>query len=279
MKRFFLIFLAFAAALTAAHAADLLLPTKAPLAAPVEYYNWTGFYVGGNIGAGWGQSDTTLNSQDITITKIKQPCEYENPWSGGSSDCRKDPLIPVNANIGNAPLSGFIGGVSAGYNYQLPNAPWLFGIEGDFEGLGLKGTDQCAVILSCSDKATWEADITGRVGFIALDRVLLFIKGGWAWARFEHSANVPTFLTGLGPINIDGVSNTASGPLVGVGAEYAITNHWLARIEYDFIDFDSQTQTVNALQTIDHIANVHYANSVTFNESMSMVKGGVSYKF
>jgi len=31
-----------------------------PMAAPIAVYNWTGFYIGGNIGYGWGQADNSF---------------------------------------------------------------------------------------------------------------------------------------------------------------------------------------------------------------------------
>src|SRR4051812_10124313 len=37
-------------------AADL--PVKAPVMAPIIVYNWTGFYVGGNVGYSWGRATT-----------------------------------------------------------------------------------------------------------------------------------------------------------------------------------------------------------------------------
>ena len=43
----------------AASAADL--PVKAVLA-PALLWSWTGFYVGAHVGAGWGTTETTLNS-------------------------------------------------------------------------------------------------------------------------------------------------------------------------------------------------------------------------
>ena len=44
-----------------ASAADLAPRyTKAPV--PVEVWNWTGFYIGGHVGAGWGTTETTLDS-------------------------------------------------------------------------------------------------------------------------------------------------------------------------------------------------------------------------
>src|SRR5688572_6459369 len=91
-----------------AAAADLRRPMPVKAAPPVPViYNWTGFYIGGNVGWGWTDGDG-----DITIAGV--PGTFS-----GSGD-------------------GFIGGVQAGYNWQ--NGPWVAGIELDFQGSGGDGT-------------------------------------------------------------------------------------------------------------------------------------------
>src|SRR2546428_10422267 len=51
-----------AASTASAFAADLgARPyTKAPIAAPVLTYDWTGFYIGADVGYGWGRSTRPL---------------------------------------------------------------------------------------------------------------------------------------------------------------------------------------------------------------------------
>src|SRR5689334_16935779 len=59
---------AFFAATQFAAAADLgARPYQAaPVAAPVPYFNWTGFYIGANAGYGWGDAkDPTGAKMDI----------------------------------------------------------------------------------------------------------------------------------------------------------------------------------------------------------------------
>ncbi len=92
-------------ALSSAGAADLSRPVR-PAPVPVVLpYNWTGFYVGGHIGGGWQDGDSTLLGAPAPLFF---------------------PLGTTQSGSG----SGFLGGVQAGYNYQLsPN--WLVGIEGD----------------------------------------------------------------------------------------------------------------------------------------------------
>ena len=79
----------------AAHAADM--PVKAPPFLPEPPYNWSGAYVGANLGGA---------------------------WTSGSLN------IPNNNLYGG--LTEFIAGVQAGYNFQVGH--FLFGVEGDFDG-------------------------------------------------------------------------------------------------------------------------------------------------
>src|ERR1700687_4160923 len=95
-------------------AADLPVYTKAP--PYVATYNWTGFYLGGNIGYGWGRSDTTASLND----------------PGGVP-----PGIALAAVNPIFNLDGVIGGGQVGYNWQTGN--WVFGIEADFQATGQSG--------------------------------------------------------------------------------------------------------------------------------------------
>ena len=79
-----------------ARAADM--PLKAPpIPPPSPLYNWSGFYIGANLGGAWANG--SLN-------------------------------IPGNNLYGG--LTEFIGGVQAGYNFQAGHL--LVGVEGDFDG-------------------------------------------------------------------------------------------------------------------------------------------------
>src|SRR5262245_32622239 len=82
-----------------ASAADL--PRKAPAYTPPPppVYSWTGFYVGGNIGYGWGNGDTDF----IPL-----------PTAAGFVN-----LAPTTLSTDP---KGVIGGIQVGYNWQV--ATW-----------------------------------------------------------------------------------------------------------------------------------------------------------
>ncbi|HWX82136.1 MAG TPA: hypothetical protein VNZ48_00940, partial [Xanthobacteraceae bacterium] len=52
-----------AAPLSTASAADMAL--KAPPPAPAPIFSWTGFYIGGQVGAAWGRDNGNIDNPGI----------------------------------------------------------------------------------------------------------------------------------------------------------------------------------------------------------------------
>jgi outer membrane immunogenic protein len=236
MRKLFLAGVAIAAlaAGTSAMAADLETPLyKGPV---VLAPNWTGFYIGGNGGAGWGTSELF---EPLTVGT--------DPFSG------KD--------VSNANPNGFLGGVQAGFNYQVGWA--VLGIEGSFDWSGIKG-DGPAVAFdeTFSAKTDWLATATGRVGG-AIDHALLYAKGGAAWADDKYSLFLPGFFG-------DTASETRVGGLVGAGVEYAFAPNWSGKIEYNFIDFGDRSVTFSGTDPA-FIEGVR--------DKINTVTVGVNYRF
>jgi outer membrane immunogenic protein len=237
----------------AGSAADLAF--KAPVA-PAAVWNWTGFYIGGHVGAGWGTNETTLTSVSGT---------------GGSG--------VVNFPVAQVSKSGFLGGGQVGYNWQTGLA--VFGVQADIAGLDVKGTAPCFIgYLSCTSKSDWLATVSGRLGAAVADRALIYVKGGAAWLHTDHTLTVPSFGGVSGPFGGTGSisgETTALGWLLGFGAEYAFTPNWTAFIEYDYMDFDTKNAAFN-LSGLSGGATAATANADIKNK-LSIAKVGVNYKF
>ena len=108
MRRIALALLASTMLAGTASAADLAArkAAAAAAAAPAAYgMNWTGFYLGGHVGYGWGTNDWT------------------------------DPA-GVGAGISND-FDGFVGGGQLGFDYQIGNL--VFGLQGEISGASLEG--------------------------------------------------------------------------------------------------------------------------------------------
>src|SRR5262249_33511564 len=126
-----------------------------------------------------------------------------------------------------------------GYNWQA-GSNIVLGLEGDIAWADIKGTSPCLVVLSCTAQANWTADIAGRVGFLPMERLMVYAKGGVAFANFDYS----TALT-IGGATLSGsVNATRVGGMFGFGAEYAFLPHWSAKLEYDYMDFGKQNYNV-----------------------------------
>ena len=192
-----------------AQAADLSRPPvyKAPVAPPPAW-SWTGFYVGGTLGGVVGHSS------------IANDPASSQPWLGN----------PLNVNG-----SGVIGGLEAGYNWQVSQV--VFGIEGDVSWSSLrKSAVQAppgfADIFSSSLNAL--GTIRGRLGW-AFDRVLVYGTGGVAFANLKDQlADAPVPFTAS-------TGSSETGWTAGGGIEYALTDHWTAKAEYLHVGFSNRT--------------------------------------
>jgi outer membrane immunogenic protein len=152
-------FLFLLAGASLAEAADLQI-AKAPPFLPPPPFSWTGFYLGGNVGAGFGTTETSVNVGPALTAVTGTP-------------------VTATAPLVSETFNGFVGGIQAGYNWQA--GVFVLGVEGDLDAAGLQGNAPCVVVLNCTVKHNWFADITGRVGVVAVDRSLIYLKGGVAW--------------------------------------------------------------------------------------------------
>jgi outer membrane immunogenic protein len=239
----------------AGSAADLAVKSPAYIS-PAPVWSWTGFYIGAHAGAGWGTTESTLDS----ITAVGVPG-----------------LLGLGLPIAQNSRSGFLGGGQIGYNYQSGWA--VFGVQGDFAGLDVKGTTPCLTVLSCNANSHWLATATGRIGGVVADRTLVYIKGGGAWMNTTHTLTVPA-AGGLGGGGVAGLTGSSAdsntfGWLLGFGAEYAFSPNWSGFIEYDYMDFDKKSIALNLTVPGGPVG----AANVSIQNKLSVAKIGVNYKF
>lgn len=259
-----------------------VMPVK--VKAPRAYVaptNWTGFYVGGELGAAAGRTD---------IGFVGDPTSGNRPW-----------------------VAGALGGVEAGYNYQFTNK-WVAGVEGDIvatnvhggrpagtsdgliatgpnAGLNIPGAFTPA-FFTAQDRTNWMATLTGRLGY-AWGRTLFYVKGGAAFEDSSTSVNciygptatvallapppLPPVVTGTrscqnqAGIVTAGYSTpwyTRVGGTVGFGTEFDLGHNWSAKSEYDLLSFGSHTATATDGTSV-----------LTDKSYISQVKIGLNYKF
>jgi outer membrane immunogenic protein len=237
----------------AAQAADM--PVKAAPAAAPPPFNWTGFYIGVHGGGAWGTVESTLPLGTIDSTAL---------------------TLPISSHT----INGFVAGGQVGYNWQVN--PWLvFGIEGQFSWTDATGRTPCAPlsILGCTTDVNWIATFAGRIGY-AMDRTMIYIKGGVAWADTDHTVDF------LG-ISILSSSSTRTGAMIGAGIEHAFAPNWSAKIEYNFMDFDTDRlgfglanggcPEAMALSVRDRMCGRTIDADVT--QKIHLIKFGLNYRF
>jgi outer membrane immunogenic protein len=244
---------------TSAFAADL--PVKAPVytKAPVyvdPVFDWTGFYIGGNLGYSWGRSNDTSTLTNAAGTVLLVTSDKTD-------------------------LNGIVGGGQIGYNWQIQN--WVWGLEADIQGTDEKGTRAFSFTtgqqfcfnlcpppvttpFALTQKIDWFGTVRGRAGVLVTPRVLLYATGGLAYGQVNSSETVGTVVP-----SAFSASNTNVGWTVGAGIEGVISGNWTARLEYLYVDLG----TVSGSFTLPSTNVISYNSRITDN----ILRVGVNYKF
>ena len=231
-----------------------LLPV--PTASPsLPSFTWTGFYVGGQMGYGWGDNDGSVS------------------WATAQGQAGQSNLT--------SGAQGVIGGAHLGYNQQFDQ--WVLGLEGSVDGATLSKNvlvlAPSIVNPSASSYVTGtvqsgiQGSVRARAGY-AFGRLLTYATGGVAFGSFQTDAQ-------LFGADLDGVTNFAAsgansatriGWTLGAGVEYAINNHWSLRTEYRYSDFGH-------LGILPGASSIGAVFAVDRHLDQQQVQVGFSYKF
>jgi outer membrane immunogenic protein len=205
----------------ASMASDLGVRGAPSLFSSAPMSSWTGFYVGLNGGGGWGTT-----SHSLTIA------------ANGAT-----------AASGDFDVGGGVFGGTIGYNRQI--GPWVIGGEADLDWADIDGSKSfaaapagIAITGSVMSRLEWLDTIRARVGYVWGPAALLYVTGGAAYGSV--TAQVPFSLTALGAglTGFLGQSDTRLGWTIGVGLEYMLMPQLTGKLEYLFVDFDTNTQLV-----------------------------------
>jgi opacity protein-like surface antigen len=216
-------------------------------------YDWTGVYLGGFAGAGWGN----------------------NNW-----------FFPATGAGANPRAAGLLGGGNIGYNKQYGS--WVVGVEADVAATNAKGGQSCRdgvnnpafpFFANCNNDMSWVATTTAKIGY-AWDRVLVYGKAGGAWTdnKLDGSCNGDAFFPQGGcnvanlPPGANGVQNLVAtvgqfGWTVGAGFELVLTPSWSAKAEYDYMSFGSKNVVLPD------------TTLVSLKQDFNQLKVGVNYHF
>ncbi len=236
-------------------AADM--PVKAPPLPPAPTWDWTGFYVGTNLGAGYAKDSGDLIHQTVP------------------------PLGTFPERFDFSP-AGVVGGAQVGVNWQVAPS-WVLGLEGDFQGSGQ--LDRYTCVVSCLNQPglgqlnfthidqnlTWFGTVRERTGWTN-GPALFYLTGGLA---VGHVVSVINTTEGFGPTVEYGLNDTRAGWVAGGGIEYKLGGPWSVKAEYLYMNLGNFNHSFFYPNPINLPTNYYYSAAIRDN----IVRGGLNYKF
>ncbi len=211
-------------------AAEVTVVRKHVRKAPRNYaYDWTGLYIGTNVGYGLGTSQTDALFSDAAT---------------GS---------PLFATSASSKFNGVIGGAQTGYNWKA--GAWLIGVEVDAQATNQRAVKNyvcpgascnpgiadfdAPVTVVHSQEMDWFGTMRARVGAAVTPDTLVYATGGLAIAGFSHVGTLFGFATPP-PSNTtaDLLDHTTKlGWAAGIGLEQHLFGNVTGKIEYLHLEF------------------------------------------
>ncbi len=245
-----------------------------PTLAAVQHVAFEGWYVGGNLGGAWSDSDTNLTVGPGT-TAIPAPPIVIPPAD----------VVGINALGGSTSnKSGFTGGIEGGYNYIGDNHI-LWGIETDFGAMDnddrTSRSFQSVVLVTPPNapptmtisqrvKTSWIWTIRPRVGWS---------EGPWAiygtagMAMTDAKSSLEYSDNRIAPNTASrSASETLTGWTAGLGFAYAFSENWSVKGEYLYADFGNIHEHADAANGFVHVDSDNKVRS-------NILRIGVDYSF
>jgi len=207
-------------------------------------YNWTGAYIGANLGVIW--TDSQLKAQQLNLS--------------GLTDTYSQNMSITNVNPG----------LQFGYLYTL-HQNWVIGGEADFTYPN-SNTSQALQAGCCTyDRFKVRNNLQGslrlRLGY-AIDRFLPYITSGVSFGSMGlYYANEAG----------DNYSKTTaqSGWVVGTGVEYGILSNLSTRLEYLYTDYGNALRL--DLPAIDGVSDPNGSANATMHTNV--VRAAINFRF
>ncbi|KEC55416.1 outer membrane protein [Bartonella koehlerae] len=231
--------------ISVAQAADVIVPEQPVPVVAVPAFSWAGFYLGGQIGS--FSSKTALSYLGDEKTGKWTPVKKE--------------FVPK--------LSGFIGGIYAGSNFDINNG-FIIGIDTDVMWSGKKNTKTITSpkvtpevtpekkvekvsegtsqetsagvtnqTVSHTLKQKWFGATRVKVGF-TVDRIMPYVAGGIAYTQlqniFEKEADITKQDIDISDF-LHNEKKTMIGYTLGGGVDFAMTDNVIVRAEYRYSDY------------------------------------------
>jgi outer membrane immunogenic protein len=227
-------------------AADMAVKARPEAPAPVAVYNWTGCYIGGNVGV----ARARIRETSVSVAGTAFQSDF-----GRSSD------------------SDLIGGGQIGCDYQFANS-FVFGVQAMFDFTDLNSRHTLPAFPTYFDETKTKDvfTVTGRLGYLFTPAVLAYVKGGGAWARVDTTR----FVTVPAPTIVSEFARDQNrqGWTIGGGVEWMIAPGWSVFGEYNFMDFGRER-----VQFVTGPLAFGIPSVVSTRHQIQQALFGVNYKF
>lgn len=268
--------------------------------------NWSGFYVGGNLGYGWGEAHSSQSGA-------------ASSFSGAPTVYVPNAFTVAGAGEKTA-LDGVLGGIQAGYNFS--HQKWIIGAETDLQ-FGRQTTNTllvsplngsvcnnvilpsgpCSVFpvtptlvngsisTALESSIDWFGTVRGRVGYLVSDNLLVFGTGGLAYGQVSVSTTTNAAVSvskgnGFAPGSTSAnQSKINSGFTLGGGLQGALPSfspNWTWKVEYLYVDLGS-VDTTTPFAMVGNGGSAYYtpitgpaATHTRFTENI--VRLGLNYR-
>lgn len=160
---------------------------------------------------------------------------------------------------------GFVGG-TLGWNWQAPGSAFVGGVEVDMSWADISGSASDTVAgltATLSSDLDWFGTARLRGGFTT-GPALFYVTGGVAWAHNEISIAI----AGLGVAGTATSDATHVGWTVGGGVEWVVSGPWTAKVEYLYVDLDSENYFTSLVP-----------GGLSADGKMHLIRGGLNYRF
>lgn len=213
-------------------------------AAPAGAIDWTGFYAGGLLGAGFTRHQWT---------------DVGNQAGGFVFD-------GTSRSFGS---TGFVFGGFAGYNWQL-SPSLLVGLESDLTYNTARSFKAWQPGFNYGIQSNGGLLWTGRArAGVTVDRLLLFVTGGLAVGNTDTRTNNSAFVV---PPFAD-FNATRVGFVVGAGVEYMVQRNWTLRAEALYTDFGSRSMLAAPINGLSA------GKVLRVRSSQTQIRLGAAYRF
>lgn len=253
-----------------------------------EKINWTGFYLGGNVGYLWSANNIVDNHG--------VPANINQNFLPNSLAIGTSLALLGTERIFNS-SKGAIGGGQIGYNARYSDH-LVIGIETDLDGVGqTNGTSTVYPSVSTNLLGTHNATITinkklnylgllkGRIGALVSPTFLVYGSGAFAYggATIETSYSVTQTNTLFLPMH-DQVkdSKVLAGWSAGAGMEWIFRPCWSVKLEYLYYDLGPLRNIIRLNQDLATTPPLSYSGAIiesTARFTDNTLRLGVNYHF